>query len=99
MRSRRVAARNGSAVISVTDRGAGIPADLAAQAATRFWRGPNSAGSEGSGLGLALVASTAQRHGGTLEIDGATFSIVLPLLRDFSETLAYTAAVPPEKGR
>jgi two-component system, OmpR family, sensor kinase len=95
----RVARRAGSAVISVTDAGEGIPADLAPQAATRFWRGPNSAGSEGSGLGLALVAATAQRHGGTLEIDGATFSIVLPLLRDLSETPAYTPSVPSEKGR
>jgi len=95
----RVARRDGSAVISVTDAGEGIPADLASQAATRFWRGPNSAGSEGSGLGLALVAATAQRHGGTLEIDGATFSIVLPLLRDVSETPAYTPSVPSEKGR
>jgi len=95
----RVARRDGSAVISVTDAGEGIPADLASQAATRFWRGPNSAGSEGSGLGLALVAATAQRHGGTLEIDGATFSIVLPLLRDVSESPAYTPSVPSEKGR
>jgi signal transduction histidine kinase len=90
--------RNGSAVISVTDRGEGIPADLAAQAATRFWRGPNSAGSEGSGLGLALVAATAERHGGRLEIEGPTLSIVLPLLRESSERLAYTAGVPSEKG-
>ena len=94
----RVARRDGSAVISVTDAGEGIPEDLASQAATRFWRGPNSAGSEGSGLGLALVAATAQRHGGTLEIDGATFAIVLPLLRDLSETPAYTPSVPSEKG-
>jgi len=94
------AARRGeSAVISVSDRGEGIPPSLVEQAATRFWRGPNSAGSEGSGLGLALVAATAERHGGRLEIDGATFSILLPLLRDSSETLAYTADVSPEKGR
>ena len=91
--------RGNDAVISVRDRGGGIPAELAEQAATRFWRGPNSAGSEGSGLGLALVAATAERHGGRLEIDGATFSIVLPLLRDSSETLAYTADVPSEEGR
>jgi signal transduction histidine kinase len=95
----RVERSGDRAVISVTDRGAGIPDELATQAATRFWRGPNSTGTEGSGLGLALVAATAQRHGGTLEIDGSTFALVLPLLRDSSETAAYTAAVPTEKGR
>jgi two-component system, OmpR family, sensor kinase len=87
------------AVISVTDRGEGIPDGLAGDAATRFWRGPNSSGTEGSGLGLALVQATALRHGGVLEIDGPRFALVLPLLRDSSETAAYTAGVPTEKGR
>ncbi len=94
----RLARRGRMAVISVADRGEGIPAELAGRAATRFWRGPNSAGSEGSGLGLALVAATAQRHGGTLEIDGPRVSIVIPLLRDSSESTAYTAGDTPEEG-
>lgn len=94
----RLERRGSTAVISVADRGQGIPAELAGKAATRFWRGPNSAGSEGSGLGLALVAATAQRHGGTLEIDGPRISIVIPLLRDSSESTAYTAGDTPEEG-
>jgi two-component system, OmpR family, sensor kinase len=64
--------------ITVRDAGAGIPADLVEAAGRRFWRGPNSAGTEGSGLGLALVRATAQRHGGELTIDGARFMITLP---------------------
>jgi two-component system OmpR family sensor kinase len=94
----RLARRGDRAVISVCDQGQGIAPELAAQASTRFWRGPNSTGSEGSGLGLALVAATAQRHGGTLEIDGACVAIVLPLLRDSSETSAYTAGDTIEEG-
>jgi signal transduction histidine kinase len=87
------AARAGDrAVITVTDAGAGIPPELVADAGRRFWRGPNSAGKQGSGLGLALVRATAQRHGGELAIDGARFSILLPALRDLSETASQTAA-------
>jgi two-component system OmpR family sensor kinase len=87
------AARAGDrVVITVTDAGAGIPPELVADAGRRFWRGPNSAGKQGSGLGLALVRATAQRHGGELVIDGASFSITLPALRDLSETASQTAA-------
>jgi signal transduction histidine kinase len=73
---------DGQVVITVTDAGSGIPADLIDEAGRRFWRGPNSAGTEGSGLGLALVRATAQRHGGELTIDGARFAITLPASDD-----------------
>jgi len=87
------AARTGDrVVITVTDAGAGIPPELVADAGRRFWRGPNSAGKQGSGLGLALVRATAQRHGGELVIDGARFSILLPALTDLSDTASDTAA-------
>src|SRR5439155_17796660 len=73
------AGRHGDRVaIIVSDAGAGIPAELVEAAGRRFWRGPNSAGTDGSGLGLALVRATAQRHGGELAIDGARFTITLP---------------------
>ena len=54
------------------------------QATTRFWRGANSAGHDGAGLGLGLVRATAERHGGSLTIDGASFSIHLPAFTDVS---------------
>jgi signal transduction histidine kinase len=79
-------------VITVADAGAGIPPELVADAGRRFWRGPNSVGKQGSGLGLALVRATAQRHGGELVIDGARFSITLPALTDLSDTASETAA-------
>ncbi len=68
------------AVLSVTDAGRGLDDTTVDQAATRFWRGANSTGIEGSGLGLGLVRATAQRHGGTLEVEGARFAIRLPAL-------------------
>jgi signal transduction histidine kinase len=93
------AARDGDrAVITVSDAGAGIPPELVADAGRRFWRGPNSAGKQGSGLGLALVRATAQRHGGELLISGARFSIALPALTDLSDTASETAADPPTEG-
>jgi signal transduction histidine kinase len=94
----RVARSGDLARVTVSDLGEGIPAELAEQASTRFWRGPNSAGREGSGLGLALVRATAERHGGRLEIDGSAVSIVLPALRDSSESVAYTAGIATEEG-
>jgi two-component system, OmpR family, sensor kinase len=93
----RVQRSGDEAVVSVSDQGEGIPPELAEQASTRFWRGPGSAGREGSGLGLALVRATAERHGGRLVIDGATVSMVLPL-RDSSESSAYTAGDTIKEG-
>ncbi|MDX6544606.1 MAG: hypothetical protein QOG02_380, partial [Gaiellales bacterium] len=55
-------------------------------------------GKQGSGLGLALVRATAQRHGGELVISGARFSIALPALTDLSDMARDTAADPPTEG-
>jgi two-component system OmpR family sensor kinase len=79
-----LARRGDEAVLSVSDDGPGIPRSLAENAPRRFWRGPDAAGRPGSGLGLAIVAATAARHGGRLEIDGATVAIALPLVKELS---------------
>jgi len=81
-----LARHGGEAVLSVSDDGPGIPASQAAHAPRRFWRGPDAAatGRPGSGLGLAIVTATAERHGGRLEIAGATVSLVLPLVKELS---------------
>ncbi|HEX3317780.1 MAG TPA: HAMP domain-containing sensor histidine kinase [Solirubrobacteraceae bacterium] len=77
--------------VSVTDEGPGLaPAD-AAQAFHRFWRGPGASG-EGSGLGLAIVRAIAERHGGSVEVRAATFTLDLPPLRDISGSAARTSA-------
>jgi len=58
----RLAVRAGTALVSVTDEGPGIPADLPPEVFERFARGDGSrsraAGS--TGLGLAIVAAVVQ---------------------------------------
>jgi two-component system, OmpR family, sensor kinase len=76
----------GTAVVSVTDNGPGIPPELQPDVFERFVRGDTSrsraAGS--SGLGLAIVHAVTVAHGGTADVvsrPGATrFTITLPVL-------------------
>ncbi len=82
--------------LTVSDAGAGIPSELVGAATTRFWRGEDARSHPGSGLGLALVRATAERHGGRLEIDGARFSIVLPALTHLSGDGGTTRPDEPE---
>jgi len=44
------------------------------------------------------VRATAERHGGSMRIERATVSIVLPRLRDSSESSAYTSSESTEEG-
>ena len=82
--------------LTVSDTGAGIPAELAEAATSRFWRGEEARTQPGTGLGLALVRATAERHGGRLEVAGARFSIVLPGLRRLSGGESRTSVDEPE---
>jgi signal transduction histidine kinase len=82
--------------LTVSDTGAGIPPDQVEAATTRFWRGEDARSQPGSGLGLALVRATAERHGGRLEIDGARFALVLPALTRLSGDDGRTQADEPE---
>jgi two-component system sensor histidine kinase MprB len=70
------------AEISVSDEGSGIPEDARERAFERFWRGEESAGRPGSGLGLAIVRAIAERHRGTVRVEGATVTITLPTTAD-----------------
>ncbi|MDX6677495.1 MAG: two-component system, OmpR family, sensor kinase [Solirubrobacteraceae bacterium] len=71
--------------ISVSDEGPGPPYACSQQVFERFWRGPGARG-EGSGLGLAIVRAIAERHGGSVAVQGACFTIELPVLRDLSRS-------------
>jgi signal transduction histidine kinase len=68
---------DGWAVLVVSDDGPGIPAEDTERAFGRFSRleGARSrtgeAGVEGAGLGLAIVRSTAQAHGGSVSLTDA----------------------------
>jgi two-component system OmpR family sensor kinase len=76
---------HGTAVVSVTDNGPGIPAELQPDVFERFVRGDTSrsraAGS--SGLGLAIVHAVTAAHGGSASVTsepGETrFTIELPM--------------------
>jgi len=86
-----VRADRGRAAITVADEGAGLDGEEAQRAFERFWRGPGVR-SEGSGLGLAIVKAIAERHGGSVEVDGARFTIDLPRLTDLSRTARTTVS-------
>ena len=68
--------------LSVSDTGEGIPADKLGLVFDRFYQaGDHSAG---TGIGLALVKSIAQLHGGSVGVEsrvgeGTTFTMILPL--------------------
>jgi signal transduction histidine kinase len=79
----RAAAENGSVLIRVTDRGAGIPSADMPHLFEPFYRGRN-AQTRGSGLGLAIVDRIARAHGGSvaaanLPERGAEFTLRLPV--------------------
>ena len=73
------------AVITVHDRGPGVPAAQRVRIFEPFYRLPGASERDGGvGLGLALVKSIAQRHGGTVRCEarpggGASFIVELPL--------------------
>ena len=63
--------------LSVEDEGPGLTPEQAERAFERFWRGPDPA-APGSGLGLAIVRAIAERHQGSVTVDGARFTLDLP---------------------
>ena len=74
------------AVLEVSDTGIGIPADEQAQLFTRFFRSraAQERAVQGSGMGLAIVSTIVQRHGGEVRVAseehvGTTVSVHLPL--------------------
>ena len=77
--------------VSVSDEGPGLDPAAVEHAFERFWRGPGAAGA-GSGLGLAIVRAIAERHGGSVTVAGARFTIELPVLRDLSNSGRTTPA-------
>jgi len=74
-----------SIVIEVADTGMGIPPEDLASIFEELYRGSNARGTEGSGLGLALVNRIASLHGGGVgarssqeEPRGTVFTLRLP---------------------
>ncbi|KAF1066641.1 ATP-binding protein [Variovorax sp.] len=75
---------DGQATVRVNDRGPGVPAALRERIFEPFYRLPGASERNGGvGLGLALVKSITERHGGTVRCEdrpggGASFVIRLP---------------------
>lgn len=84
--SASIAAKNGNAIVSVTDTGVGISAEHLPFVFDRFYRvdKARSRAEGGTGLGLAIAKSIAKAHGGDIEVEslvdkGTTVRIILPL--------------------
>lgn len=66
--------------VEVSDDGPGMPPEVATRVFEPFF---TTKGEKGTGLGLAMVYATLQRHGGTVTLDtapskGTTFRMTLP---------------------
>jgi CheY-like chemotaxis protein len=85
----RVAIENNELRMTVGDNGSGIDADLMPEIFDLFTQGERSSGRRqgGLGLGLALVKSLIQMHGGRVTADspgigkGSSFNVYLPIAR------------------
>lgn len=66
VRTRRT--RSGEVVLSVADRGPGIPPEQLPELLEPFTRGDKARTTKGSGLGLAIVRRIAQMHNGRIEV-------------------------------
>ena len=82
----------GQAVLTVTDNGAGIPADDVPLIFDRFFRSGDemTRTTQGTGLGLYLVQQIVSAHRGTVGVretgpEGTTFEVVLPEARRTEE--------------
>ncbi len=91
----RVGQVDDRAVVEVEDDGPGLADDDAALVFERFFRSDPSRSRHtgGAGLGLAIVASIVEAHGGSVEVDrgqsgGALFRVVLQLCRSCWPTQA-----------
>jgi signal transduction histidine kinase len=75
---------DGNAVVTVRDRGCGIPEEDLPYIFDRFYRAQGSSRADGTGLGLALAREITDHLGGQIEVEsspdeGSTFSVRLPL--------------------
>ena len=77
--------RDGEAIVSVRDSGAGLALDELDRVFERFYKADPSRSGAGAGLGLSIARHTVRQHGGRIWAEspglgrGATFSIALPL--------------------
>lgn len=75
-----------NALVSIADRGIGIPPEDIEHLFTRFFRAKNAVAEhfQGTGLGLSIVAKVIEQHGGKIDLKstrgvGTTFFVEIPL--------------------
>lgn len=79
---------HGQAAVSFSNSGPGIAPDALPHVFERYWRrGPRAAHEGSSGVGLSIVKTTIERHGGSVEATsapgvGTQFNVRLPILED-----------------
>lgn len=82
----RLQARGPEVLLSIEDRGIGIPPADLERIFSRFERGANVAGRfSGTGIGLAIARQIVEQHGGSLSVtsevgQGSTFTLHFPSL-------------------
>ncbi len=80
-----VSKHNSDFEVTVTDNGSGIAAEHLPRVFDRFYRAESSRSSDGAGLGLALVKSIVELHGGSAVIEsnvgrGTTVKMIFPFV-------------------
>ena len=85
--------RDGAIVFSVTDRGPGIPPEISERVFDRFESHALGSEHRGAGLGLSIVRSFVELHGGTVKLDsavgrGTTVTCIFPLKQAQQEAAA-----------
>ena len=90
-----------NARLRVEDRGLGIPREALGQIFGRFYRAQNTASYQVSGIGVGLyvVKQIVELHGGHVEVEsvegeGSTFTVLLPLAPAATQDLASAASDP-----
>lgn len=76
-------------IVEIQDSGPGIPAEVLPHIFKRFYRQDTAHTTPGLGLGLSIVKSIVEGHGGQIEVEsqpgsGSLFRVVLPLTKESS---------------
>jgi len=104
----RLTAEDDQVVLEVADEGPGVPAEEVGRIFERFYRTDRSRtrGQGGVGLGLAIIRSLVEAHGGAVGYrprpgGGSVFRVVLPLApaTRSADARPATAAAPAERPR
>jgi len=76
------ALRDGAVVLSVSDNGRGVPPEEIPLLFEKYWQHGSDTEKKGSGLGLFIVKSLVEAHGGRVEVEstpgqGTCFRVIL----------------------